>query len=286
MNLEKLELELEQEKTSLINLEYEQKNFSEFNDYFNSIFENNLNIRFTAIKMASKNLEFSFFDCNKGFNTYFHTSARFNIIIKEDNLDFHLDFSCNSTNKIHIKKQSEQLNLLNKLFDLIEFQEFNKLFNNYTSLHEKIKKQRQKVRRIENKYYELSYQRDKKSIENNLLKVSKEENEKKIESWLSNQSLFESKFITYFYKKNEIWFEKINVAGSFDKEEYIFTVNGKVANEKELLKILNNTFRINNDIVYNYDFLKEKKSKNGLDVEIDIREFAKLFIIKDNIKNF
>tara|TARA_Y100000588_G_scaffold203043_1_gene216833 strand:- start:395 stop:1003 length:609 start_codon:yes stop_codon:yes gene_type:complete len=201
MNLEKLELELEQEKTSLINLEYEQKNFSEFNDYFNSIFENNLNIRFTAIKMASKNLEFSFFDCNKGFNTYFHTSARFNIIIKEDNLDFHLDFSCNSTNKIHIKKQSEQLNLLNKLFDLIEFQEFNKLFNNYTSLHEKIKKQRQKVRRIENKYYELSYQRDKKSIENNLLKVSKEENEKKIESWLSNQSLFESKFITYFYKK-------------------------------------------------------------------------------------
>ena len=286
MNLEKLELELEQEKTSLINLEYEQKNFSEFNDYFNSIFENNLNIRFTAIKMASKNLEFSFFDCNKGFNTYFHTSARFNIIIKEDNLDFHLDFSCNSTNKIHIKKQSEQLNLLNKLFDLIEFQEFNKLFNNYTSLHEKIKKQRQKVRRIENKYYELSYQRDKKSIENNLLKVSKEENEKKIESWLSNKSLFESKFITYFYKKNEIWFEKINVAGSFDKEEYIFTVNGKVANEKELLKILNNTFRINNDIVYNYDFLKEKKSKNGLDVEIDIREFAKLFIIKDNIKNF
>lgn len=286
MNLEKLELELEQEKTSLINLEYEQKNFSEFNDYFNSIFENNLNIRFTAIKMASKNLEFSFFDCNKGFNTYSHTSARFNIIIKEDNLDFHLDFSCNSTNKIHIKKQSEQLNLLNKLFDLIEFQEFNKLFNNYTSLHEKIKKQRQKVRRIENKYYELSYQRDKKSIENNLLKVSKEENEKKIESWLSNQSLFESKFITYFYKKNEIWFEKINVAGSFDKEEYIFTVNGKVANEKELLKILNNTFRINNDIVYNYDFLKEKKSKNGLDVEIDIREFAKLFIIKDNIKNF
>ncbi len=89
-----------------------------------------------------------------------------------------------------------------------------------------------------------------------------------------------------FIKKNEIWFEKINVAGSFDKEEYIFTVNGKVANEKELLKILNNTFRINNDIVYNYDFLKEKKSKNGLDVEIDIREFAKLFIIKDNIKNF
>ena len=32
MNLEKLELELEQEKTSLINLEYEQKNFSEFRE--------------------------------------------------------------------------------------------------------------------------------------------------------------------------------------------------------------------------------------------------------------
>ena len=286
MNLEEVEIELEKENNILTNLEFEKENFSEFTDYFNSLIENDLNIRFTAIKMASKNLEFSFFDCNQGFNTYFHTSARFNIIINENNLDFHLDFSCSSKNKTYLKKQSEQLNFLNKLFDLIEFKKFNELFNNYISLHEKIKKQRQKIKRIENKYYELSYQRDKKAIENNLVKVSKEENEKKIKSWLSNQSLFESKFITYFYKKNEIWFEKINVAGSFDKENYIFTVNGKVASSKELLKILNNTFRINNDIVYNYDFLKEKKSKNGLDVEIDIREFAKLFVIKDKIKEF
>ncbi len=63
-------------------------------------------------------------------------------------------------------------------------------------------------------------------------------------------------------------------------------VNGKLTNEKQLLKILNNTFYIDNEIVYNYDFLKEKKIIDFFDIEFDIKEFSKLFVIKDKIKDF
>lgn len=139
---------------------------------------------------------------------------------------------------------------------------------------------------FENKYYELSYEIDKKAIENNLVKVSKEENKRKIEHWLSNQSIFEFYFIIYFYKKNKICFEEIKVENFFKDGDYLLAVNGKLTNEKQLLKILNNTFYIDNEIVYNYDFLKEKKIIDFFDIEFDIKEFSKLFVIKDKIKDF
>lgn len=133
----------------------------------------------------------------------------------------------------------------------------------------------------------LKYERDKKAIENNLIKVSEKQNVNKISAWISNKTIFNCDFITYFYKKNEIWFEKITIAGFLGLyNNYILSVNYKIADEDELLKILNNTFYIDNEIVYNYNFLKDKKPISGFNVEFDIKEFAKLFVIKDKIKDF
>ncbi len=287
MLLENIEKEINEIKSELIKLEHSKKNFSDFNDYLNPLLDIDLKIKLVKIKTTNKELEFSFYDSNKGFNTYFSTHAIFNIFIGDDKLNFHSDFKCYSKNKVHIKKQVETFTALSDFFDKVEFLVLNSLFEKYINLNNSIKKLKQKLTKLQTKYYDLSYGMDKKAIENNLIKVSNEENKNKIKKWFSERTLFNSFFITYHYKKNEIWFEKIIISSRINnKNEHFIDVDGKSVSEKQLLKILNNTFYIDNEIVYNYDFLKDKKPSSGFDIEFDIKEFAKLFVIKDKIKDF
>lgn len=287
MLLENIEKEINEIKLELIKLENSKKKFSDFNDYLNPLLDIDSKIKLVKIKTTNKELEFSFYDSNKGFNTYFFTHAIFNIFIGDDKLDFHSDFKCYSQNKVHIKKQVETFTALSDFFEKVEFLVLNSLFEKYINLNNSIKKLKQKLIKLQNKYYVLSYGMDKKAIENNLIKVSNEENKNKIKKWFSERIIFKDFFIIYHYKKNEIWFEKIIISSRVNnKNEYFIDVKGKSVNEKQLLKILNNTFCIDNEIVYNYNFLKDKKLINNFDIEFDIKEFSKLFILKDKIKDF
>jgi hypothetical protein len=266
------------EKQKLTDMFFLKKSFPKFVDYLKSLIEEDLNINYIKTNMSSKKIEFSFYYYNK--KTSFFVNSIFTIELLNNDIKFNNELNSVINNKEEMDIQFKIISGLNSIFNNIDFSTLNSIFNEYIDLNENIKKHNKYIKNLENMYYESLYSKDKKSIDRNLLKVSKENTDNLIEKF-SNKKNTTYHFITYSYKENNIIFKKSSI--SKNNSEIIYLDHSEKS-QRIMKKTLNNRFILNGQIC---EDLKWYSSKNYInECIIDIKEFSKLYLIKDNIMDF